>query len=424
MSTRLPPELVVLMHGVPVASLRRHPRTTALTLEYSAGLPAGTTPLSVSMPLAATTHAGPVVANWVKGLLPDRPGVLRAWRRTFEVTSLEDYALLEHIGRDVAGAAQFARPDRADEITGAGALEPLTEQDIADRLAKLATDASGWGVRAGSGQFSLAGSQGKLALHHGPDGWAVPTGAAATTHIIKPAIAALPDQDINEHLTMRTASLVGLRAAATSVESFAGQRAIVVERYDRALIGDAAYRVHQEDACQALGVSPARRYEADGGPGPADIVALLRRVVAGQDYGGDALAFLEALGFNWFVGGTDAHAKNFSLLLDGSQVRLAPLYDLNSFLPYPGGWPVRLSMSVGPGHFAAAEVTSRDWQWLARRAEVSPDLVLQRLRSMAAALPDAASDAAAGTPGPHARRFVDAIAEHTRLRARSLRVKP
>jgi serine/threonine-protein kinase HipA len=153
-------------------------------------------------------------------------------------------------------------------------------------------------------------------------------------------------------------------------------------------------------------------------------VGLLRRVVAGPDYGGDALAFLAALGFNWFVGGSDAHAKNYSLLLDGSQVRLAPLYDLNSFLPYPGGWPVRLAMSVGPGHFAAAEVTSRDWQWLARRAEISPDLVLQRLRSMAAVLPDAASDAAAGTPGPHARRFVDAIAEHTRLRARALRVKP
>ena len=383
MSTRLPPELVVLMHGAPVASLRRRPRTKALTLEHCAGLPAGTTPLSVSMPLAATTHAGPVVANWVQGLLPDR----------------------------------------VDEITGSGALDPLTEQDIADRLAGLATDASGWGVRADAGQFSLAGSHSKLALHHGPGGWAVPTGATPTTHIIKPAIATLPDQDINEHLTMQTASLVGLRVPATSVVDFAGQRALVVERYDRAQIDDVAYRVHQEDVCQALGVSPARRYEADGGPGPAGVAGLLRRVVAGPDHAGDALLFLAALGFNWFVGGTDAHAKNYSLLLDGSQVRLAPLYDLNSFLLYPGGWPVRLSMSVGPGHYAAAEVTSADWQWLARRAEVSPDLVLQRLRAMAAALPDAASDAAARMPGPHASRVVDAIAEHTRLRARSLRVK-
>ena len=384
MSTRLPPELVVLMHGAPVASLRRHPRTKALTLEYCAGLPAGTTPLSVSMPLAATTHAGPVVANWVQGLLPDR----------------------------------------VDEITGSGALDPLTEQDIAERLVGLATDASGWGVRVGAGEFSLAGSQARLALHHGPGGWAVPTGAMPTTHIIKPAIAALPDQDINEHLTMRTASLVGLRVPTTSVVRFAGQRALVVERYDRARIGDEWYRVHQEDACQALGMSPARRYEADGGPGPADIVGLLRREVAGPDYGGDALLFLEALGFNWLVGGTDAHAKNYSVLLDGSQVRLAPLYDLNSFLPYPGGWPARLSMAVGPGHFAAAAGTSGDWQWLARRAELGADLGLQRLRSMAAVLPDAALDAAAGTPGPHARRFVDAIAEHTPLRARSLRVKP
>ena len=34
----------------------------------------------------------------------------------------------------------------------------------------------------------------------------------------------------------------------------------------------------------------------------------------------------------------------------------------------------------GPWHFAAVEVTSGDWQWPARRSEVSPDLVLQRLR--------------------------------------------
>ena len=84
----------------------------------------------------------------------------------------------------------------------------------------------------------------------------MPTDATPTTHLIKPAVAALPDQDISEHLTTRTASLVGLRVPATSVVDLAGQRALVVEPHDRAQIGDAAYRVHQEDVCQALGVSP------------------------------------------------------------------------------------------------------------------------------------------------------------------------
>jgi serine/threonine-protein kinase HipA len=151
---------------------------------------------------------------------------------------------------------------------------------------------------------------------HGTGPWLSGNATELWHQVIGPALsrrddAALPDQDINEHLTMRTASLVGLRVPATSVVDFAGQRALVVEHCDRARIGDGLYRVHQEGVCQALGVSPARRHEADGGTGPADIAGLLRWVVAGPEYAGDVLLFLEALGFNWFVGGADAYAKNY-----------------------------------------------------------------------------------------------------------------
>ena len=388
MSTRLPPELVVLMHGAPVASLRRHPRTKALPLEYCAGLPAGPPPLSVSMPLAATTHAGPVVANWVQGLLPDR----------------------------------------VDEITGSGALDPLTEQDIAERLVGLATEASGWGIRVGAGEFSLAGSQARLALHHGPGGWAVPTGAMPTTHIIKPAIAALPDQDINEHLTMRTASLVGLRVPTTSVVRFAGQRALVVERYDRARIGDEWYRVHQEDACQALGMSPARRYEADGGPGPADIVGLLRREVAGPDYGGDALLFLEALGFNWLVGGTDAHAKNYSVLHGGNgHVRLAPLYDIASALPYGRLHEQRLALAMKVGDkYRVHRIGRHEWQKLAADVHLSADETIGRIADLASRVVDSIATVrdravSRGLTHPIVPRLAEALARRAHLCLQLLR---
>jgi hypothetical protein len=40
-------------------------------------------------------------------------------------------------------------------------------------------------------------------------------------------------------------------------------------------------------------------------------------LVAGQ------ARFADALIWNWVIGGTDAHAKNYSLLLAGDQVRLA-----------------------------------------------------------------------------------------------------
>jgi serine/threonine-protein kinase HipA len=90
----------------------------------------------------------------------------------------------------------------------------------------------------------------------------------------------------------------------------------------------ATYRVHQEDICQALSV-----------PGPKEIVDLLRAHSAGAQrsrernsqtaYDEDAATFLDALILNWLIGGTDAHAKNYSILIGGEGlVRLAPLYDL------------------------------------------------------------------------------------------------
>ena len=68
------------------------------------------------------------------------------------------------------------------------------------------------------------------------------------------------DHDLNEHLCLRAAARLGLRAVHTAVESFDGERAIVVERCDRLRGGPlAATRVHQEDMCQAFRVHPARK---------------------------------------------------------------------------------------------------------------------------------------------------------------------
>ena len=143
------------------------------------------------------------------------------------------------------------------------------------------------------------------------------------------------------------------------------------------------------------------------------------------------MRFLDAVAFNYLVGGTDAHAKNFALLLVRDQVRLAPLYDLNSFLPYNESRPhVTLAMSIGPTrHTRSTAITAADWRWLARQANIDPDHLVARVLSLATDLPDAASDAAANadidepTPATVAfgRRFVDAIAAHTRRCAAILR---
>ena len=86
-----------------------------------------------------------------------------------------------------------------------------------------------------------------------------------------------------------------------------------------------------------------------GRPSAVAIVELLR--ASGSDIArvaADIDAFVDALLFTWIIAGPDAHAKNYSVLLDGNRARLAPLYDLASILPYGDHVPkVKLAMKVG-----------------------------------------------------------------------------
>jgi hypothetical protein len=150
---------------------------------------------------------------------------------------------------------QFVRPDQVDAMLGnEGSIVPLTEEQIAEQLRTLRRDPSAWHLAA-AGQFSLAGAQAKTALHRNPDSgvWGDPSGAVPTTHIVKPAIVGFDDHDLNEHLCLSAARIAGLRAAVSSVQSFAGERAIVVHRYDRRPTGSGdVRRVHQEDMREAV----------------------------------------------------------------------------------------------------------------------------------------------------------------------------
>jgi serine/threonine-protein kinase HipA len=145
-------------------------------------------------------------------------------------------------------------------------------------------------------------------------------------------------------------------------------------------------RIHQEDLCQALGLMPGKKYQEDGGPGIPEVVALIRRVSSDPDV--DVDRFLKANMFNWLIGGTDAHAKNYSLLIGaGDEIRLAPLYDLSSQLAYPELIEQRVSMKIG-NHHDIRRVGIADWRKLARDCTIEEEHVLTMLLGMAKALPD------------------------------------
>ena len=387
-------ELIVLLAGNDIGRVTQDQRGK-LKFTYDEGWrnARAAYPLSLSMPLAASEHDHPAIDAFIWGLLPDNENVLSKWAQRFQVSARNAFALISNVGEDCAGAVQFVRLDRVEDVRDdtQDAVEWISESDIAQRLSALRADHAAWRKPRDTGQFSLAGAQPKTALLIQDGKWGVPSGRVPTTHILKPPTGAFDGHAENEHFCLNLARELGLPAASSQVMRFNDEIAIVVQRYDRLQTPNGLVRVHQEDMCQALGVPPTQKYENEQGPGVKRIVELLREHSgAARD---DVGTFLGAVAFNWLIGGTDAHAKNYSVLIGAAgRARLAPLYDLGSILPYEEHdyQKLKLAMKLG-GEYRLRDVSWRQWQKLAADLKVDEDDLLLQVRRMATAVPDAAS---------------------------------
>lgn len=357
--------------------------------------------ISLSLPWVQAEHTHRPVSSYLAGLLPDNPEILRGWAAQFGVSRNNSFALLAHMGEDCAGAVQFVREERLDEVlSSTGIIEPVTEQDIAEALARIRRNVPPW-IEAEDrhGTFSLAGAQAKIALALTRTGWGRPGGRAASTHILKPPTNPLfPGIETNEHVCLSLARHLGIPAASSRVQRFGAEVAIVVQRFDRRLDGNGVVRLHQEDTCQALGIPPDRKYQGHGGPGFAEMVDLARTHSADPD--ADLQRILGAAAVNWIIGGTDAHAKNYSwFLTTGDQILMTPLYDLISALPYyPIDNQLRLAMPIG-GENRILHVRRAEWERFADVLGADPAPVVDYVRELVHQVPAALTkvvDAAAG----------------------------
>lgn len=400
-------DLVVWMYGLPVGRLSRQGGSLAFAYTPEAlQLGAGRPLLSVSMPTVRRPYRGDIPHAFFDGLLPEGEA-RRMIAYDFGVDDRDTFALLLALGRDCAGALTLL-PD-GEVPTAAGAPEPMTEADVADRIRMLRFHPLGVDDRV---RVSLAGMQEKLLLSRLGDGWALPVDGAPSTHILKPAHQLLADSIENEALCMRVARHLGITVAHVVIEQFGDRLALVIERYDRAPVDDGSNRVvriHQEDFCQAHGLGTGVKYEERGGPSARGCAELLRRWSRMEELE----RLLDLVALNVLVGNADAHAKNLSLLhgADGD-IRLAPAYDVMSTVHYSqadsvagmfvngvrsikeitAGDLVEEATSWGLRRNAAAArvdrlVESAD-QAIARSAEelASPEELIGTLRARAAAL--------------------------------------
>jgi serine/threonine-protein kinase HipA len=376
-------------------------------------------PISLSLPLRESAYSGVPVLAVFENLLPDSDMLRRLIATRVHAAGTDAYSLLMRVGRDCAGALQFLpedeEPGRAGEVRGT----PLGEEQIGTLLASLAAAPLGMSDQ-NAFRISIAGAQEKTALLRQDGEWLLPTGSTATTHILKPPIGRVgngldfSDSVENEYLCLRLIRAAGLPAANVEIAEFAGRRALVVERFDRAWTGDGRLlRLPQEDCCQALGVTPGQKYESDGGPGMQAILELLQ----GSDTPlADQRTFLKAQMVFWLLAATDGHAKNFSLFLrTGGGYRLTPLYDVLSTQPQVAARQIprnqhKLAMTAGDNRRSLIhQLQPRHFAQTARRAGIGLPIVRSVVEELADSMQGATDAVLEGLPAGFPMKLAESI---------------
>lgn len=371
--------------------------------------------LSCALPLQTAAFDDRQTRPFFAGLLPEGQ-MRRLLAQQFQVSQQNDFALLDHIGGECAGAVTFIAPGQAlpqptvDDVHWLSDTELIATLDALPQRPMLAGED---GLR-----LSLAGAQDKLPVVFDGVRIGLPRHGTPSTHILKPPITSVSDSVINEGFCMALAAALGLKPAPAQIHTVAGRSFLLVARYDRISAATGPLqRLHQEDFCQALGVVPASKHQNEGGPDLAQCFALLRRVT--RPSAPQVLRLFDYVVFNALIGNHDAHAKNFSLLYTGKAPTLAPLYDALSTAVYPQLTP-KMAMKIG-SKYKFSEVQARHWEAFAEAAGLTKALARKRILELAKLLPAAAStlQTAAGMAGqPMVTQIVALIEQRCGLTSR------
>ena len=375
-------------------------------------------PLSASLPKRTEPFSRRECRPFFGGLLPEE-SQRDAAAQALGVSRANDFALLDRLGGDVAGALQLLPPGEGPATFAADGLPtPLDDAGlirVLDALPVRPLLAGEEGLR-----LSLAGAQSKVPVVLLDEAVALPAPGQPTTHILKPPISRFAATTENEAFVMRLAAAIGLDVAQVEARTVKDRTFLLVNRYDRAIGDDGVVRrIHQEDFCQALGVPPETKYASEGGPTFKDCFALLRRVAARPAV--DVLKLLDAVIYNVIAGNADAHGKNFSILYDAEGPRLAPLYDLLATVAYPDLSP-KFAMKIGK-RATLAELDAKGWAAFAADAGLGLPLVRRRVAEISKGVRDKAAGVAAelsraGLDRTAIEQFADMVrdrAEHCAL---------
>lgn len=218
--------------------------------------------ISFSLPLREKPFTQAQALPFFAGLLPD--GYLQ--RRIADELHISEHStirLLEALGGECAGNMSLLLVETEAEPNEVPTqkYEEISEEKLMalihdrERLPLL--------ISGGGARLSLAGAQEKIPLFRQNSRWYLPLRGAPSSHILKPASSAFPDIGANQFICLRLAEAFGLPIPKAEIVDL-GIPVLVVERFDRVIKEDGSVaRLHQEDICQALGIMPDRKNQAD-----------------------------------------------------------------------------------------------------------------------------------------------------------------
>lgn len=334
-------------------------------------------PISLSLPLQAEPFSAERTKCFFDGLLPE--GFTR--RAVAEHLHLDenDYvAILYQLGRECIGALRIHQKDEVPEAQ----YEKLTMEQVRQLASEGATESAALVIES---RLSLAGATGKVGLYRDPKTgeWYLPHGTAPSTHIVKQSHVRLKRIVPNELLCIETAKLCRIDVPETTILDAGSGRdediLLASKRFDRLAAAELPLRLHQEDFAQALGIPASQKYE-NGTHHLSQMFALLRSHSAQPIE--DQLKLWDRIVFNFLIGNTDGHLKNFSLLYgeDLKTLRLAPAYDMINATGYRG-MTHDMAFAIG-GTKRLEDVTLDSFRLAAREAGLGERMALNRLHDL------------------------------------------
>lgn len=353
-------QLSIRLYGKPVGILEQK-QSGKKSFQY---LDNANQQISISMPVRKEPYDDKECGAFFGGLLPESESARKMIGKKYGISPNNDFALLQAIGHECAGAISCHEIDDPIEQHHATALQgrTMSDEELYQRIIELPKEPLFMGVK--DLRLSLAGAQDKAAVCFIDNQIAVPVNCPST-HILKPSSPNFAGLAENEYFIMKLAKRLKLPVADVSIHKVKEISYLLVTRYDREINNNQVKRIHQEDFCQALGIPSSHKYQNEGGPGFQDCFSILMQA---SQPALDRNHLASAVVFNYLTGNMDAHGKNFSLLYKHNTfIQMAPLYDLVCTRVY-ADLSDKMAMKIG-SKYEADNVLPRHWKQLSDQTQ-------------------------------------------------------